>query len=116
MTVMIILLTITINSNDCLSLYFVYVSATEFSLIRVSIIYMHCSSLALTNGNANGYLPSVGSGKAREAIALFSSRPGYIIDADDVIICSGCSGAIDLILQGMLNEGTIRIHCAHQTP
>ncbi len=65
-------------------------------------------SQLLTSGGANGYAQSVGIHSARQAIAEYSSTTEQVITADDVIIASGCSGAIDLVLTGLINEGWIR--------
>ena len=54
---------------------------------------------------SNGYLPSTGDPKARVAIASYSSREGFEVNEDDVIIASGCSGAVELVISAMLNEG-----------
>ncbi len=59
----------------------------------------------LKTDSANGYMQSIGMLPARQAIAEYSCTPGYDVTADDVIIASGCSGAIDLVLTGLLDEG-----------
>lgn len=59
----------------------------------------------LSVGSANGYIPSSGSTAAKKAIAQYNSTPGYTVHEEDVVIGSGCSGAIDLVLTGLLNEG-----------
>ena len=59
----------------------------------------------LDDHSANGYIPSTGLPAARKAIAKYNSTEGYTVDEDDVIIGSGCSGAIDLILTAIINEG-----------
>jgi tyrosine aminotransferase len=57
-------------------------------------------------GQGNGYLPSVGSLSAREAIATYSSRVGYPkVTEGDVIICSGCSGAVEMALSAIIDTG-----------
>lgn len=73
---------------------------------------LHCPSVLndavkdlLTLHSANGYIPSMGSTPARKAIAQYNSTPGYTVSDDDVVIGSGCSGALDLVLTGMINEG-----------
>ena len=53
----------------------------------------------------NGYLPSVGLPAARKAIATYSSTADHVVVEDDVIIASGASGALELIITGMMNEG-----------
>jgi tyrosine aminotransferase len=59
----------------------------------------------LDTHKANGYLPSTGQNEARAAIATYSSRPGFGVDKDDVIIASGCSGAVELVISALINEG-----------
>jgi len=63
---------------------------------------MHAS---IDTNKSNGYLPSTGEPKARVAIAAYSSRENFTVDEDDVIIASGCSGAVELAISAMLNEG-----------
>ena len=55
--------------------------------------------------NSNGYQPSTGSGPARKAIAQVSSLDDCVVTEDDVIICSGCSGALELAISVIINEG-----------
>lgn len=59
----------------------------------------------LASNAVNGYLPAVGLGSARQAIAQYSSVEGFPVKEDDVVIASGCSGAIDLVLSALMNEG-----------
>eukprot|EP01035_Chromulina_nebulosa_P016941 gene16941-22433_t len=60
----------------------------------------------LVNGIGNGYLPSTGSKAAKAAIAKHSCRDGFAeITEDDVIITSGCSGAVELSISVLLDEG-----------
>lgn len=60
---------------------------------------------ALNHNEGNGYAPSVGYLHARKAIAQNNALPSFPISEDDVILASGCSGAIELVLTGLLNEG-----------
>jgi tyrosine aminotransferase len=60
----------------------------------------------LVSNAANGYLPSVGLTAARKAIAQYSTVEGFPVAEENVIIASGCSGAIELALSAILNEGT----------
>lgn len=73
---------------------------------------LHCPTVLeeavkslLAVGTANGYIPSSGSSAAKKAIAQYNSTPGYTVAEEDVVIGSGCSGAIDLVLSGLINEG-----------
>jgi len=59
----------------------------------------------LLRNSANGYLPSTGLPAARKAIAAYNSSEGYTIPEDDIFIASGCSGALDLVLTGLLDGG-----------
>jgi tyrosine aminotransferase len=70
----------------------------------------------LMSNSANGYLPSVGCPPARKAIAHATSlqstlnntdnNHAHVIKEDDIIITSGCSGAVELAITVLLNEGT----------
>ncbi|CAH0388834.1 unnamed protein product [Bemisia tabaci] len=53
----------------------------------------------------NGYTASTGNMKAREAVAQYSSTDEYTVKPEDVIICSGCSGALDLCITALANPG-----------
>lgn len=55
--------------------------------------------------SANGYIPSVGLSSARRAIASYNSTSDYTVHEEDVVIASGCSGAIDLALTAIIDEG-----------
>ena len=75
-----------------------------------------CENMADPATNCDGYVPSFGSIEARHAIAAYSMtasdenndsvhRYDHHIEDDDVVIASGCSGALDLALTALLNEG-----------
>ncbi|XP_072762193.1 tyrosine aminotransferase [Anoplolepis gracilipes] len=53
----------------------------------------------------NGYAPSTGYQRAREAVAEYSSNEFVKIDPKDVILCSGCSCALDLCITVLAREG-----------
>ncbi|OWZ24324.1 Tyrosine aminotransferase [Phytophthora megakarya] len=53
----------------------------------------------------NGYIHSAGSDVARVAIARRYGSKKAPLTPDDVLITSGCSGAIDIALRGLLNPG-----------
>lgn len=53
----------------------------------------------------NGYIHSAGTETAREAIAQAYGSPAAPLTKDDIVIASGCSGAIDIALTGLLNPG-----------
>lgn len=61
---------------------------------------------AVKSNKHNGYIHSAGTVEAREAIAKWSSVPGFpALTADDVVIASGCSGALELAISVLLNPG-----------
>lgn len=60
---------------------------------------------ALEGGASNGYGPSTGLPDARAAIAKKESRGGRTVEPGDVVIASGCSGAIALVLPTLANPG-----------
>lgn len=53
----------------------------------------------------NGYAPSVGYEKARAAVAEYEQCRDHPISAKDVVLASGCSGAIDLAICVLANRG-----------
>ena len=59
---------------------------------------------AMRDGH-NGYLPSPGIAPAREAVAGDYTAKGIPISADRVLITTGTSEAIDLVLNALVDEG-----------
>ncbi|NXU88080.1 ATTY aminotransferase, partial [Xiphorhynchus elegans] len=59
----------------------------------------------LDSGQCNGYAPSVGYQSCREAVAAYYNCPGAPLQAQDVILTSGCSQAIELALAVLANPG-----------
>lgn len=53
-------------------------------------------------GNMAGYVNALGKPQARAAIAKH-----HHVDADNVIIANGCSGALELALTALLDPGTV---------
>merc|ERR1740137_245470 len=60
---------------------------------------------ALDSGIHNGYGPSTGFLESRQAVAEHISVPGGAVTADDVILCSGCSCALDIAISTLADEG-----------
>lgn len=50
---------------------------------------------ALNDGSFNGYSMAIGLEKSRNAVAEYLSFDGVKIDPKDVILCSGCSSALE---------------------
>jgi len=60
----------------------------------------------MLKGNyGNGYAASFGTLPAREAIATYSSREGSLVTANDIVVGSGCSGALELVVAVLINDG-----------
>ncbi|OLY81410.1 Tyrosine aminotransferase [Smittium mucronatum] len=61
----------------------------------------------LKSYHSNGYAPSSGNPQAREAIAKAYSDPdnGVIFHPQDVILASGCSGAVEMSIVSLCSEG-----------
>jgi tyrosine aminotransferase len=57
--------------------------------------------------HAAGYVHACGTPQARQAIAAYHSYPEHPIRPDNVIVASGCSGALELALTALLDPGTI---------
>lgn len=60
---------------------------------------------AVNTSKFNGYAPSQGLVIAREAIAKKFTRENAPLTANDVVITSGCSGAITLAIQALAGTG-----------
>merc|ERR1719510_1601713 len=60
---------------------------------------------ALDSQKCNGYGPSTGSVEARTAVAKHVSVPGGEVTSDDVILCSGCSCALDIAISTLADDG-----------
>lgn len=60
---------------------------------------------ALKDCKIDGYGPSTGLAAAKNAIAAYSSSADYTVTDNEVIIASGCSGALELVLSVLINPG-----------
>uniref|UniRef100_H3CTX2 Tyrosine aminotransferase n=1 Tax=Tetraodon nigroviridis TaxID=99883 RepID=H3CTX2_TETNG len=60
---------------------------------------------AIDSHQYNGYSPSIGYLKSRQAVAKFYSSSEAPLTAEDVILTSGCSQAIDLAISVLCNPG-----------
>ena len=58
-------------------------------------------------GHVAGYVPACGTWEARCAIARHHSFPGDTVSPDDVIVASGCSGALELVLTALLDQDSV---------
>ncbi|RCN51301.1 tyrosine transaminase [Ancylostoma caninum] len=60
---------------------------------------------AASSHRFDGYGPAVGAPAAREAVASRYNHPEAPITADDVILASGCSHALQMAIEGLANPG-----------
>ncbi|KAI7895582.1 tyrosine aminotransferase [Mucor mucedo] len=60
----------------------------------------------LNSYQANGYPPADGTLQARKAIAEANSVPSAPLAPSDVILANGCSGALEMCVNVLCNEGT----------
>jgi tyrosine aminotransferase len=78
---------------------------TIFKNMPISEVLMSAMHSNIDSHDCDGYTHSCGTPSARAAIAQRYALPNSPVTADDVIITSGCSGALDLALSAMINEG-----------
>lgn len=63
-------------------------------------------SNVLESSNFDGYPPSTGYVLSRKAVAEFlSSTCGVETSSDDIILTSGCSHALDMVISSLCNPG-----------
>lgn len=59
----------------------------------------------LVSGKYNGYGPAVGFPEVRKALAEFVTHPNAPVTADDLVLTSGCSHALQLAIEALANPG-----------
>lgn len=70
---------------------------------HASVIEAICASAR--SGKFNGYAPAHGHVSARTAIAQKYSREDHKLDCNDVVIASGCSDSLKIIIHSTVGEG-----------
>lgn len=78
---------------------------TKFGNLPVPEEALKAVESALRSGQDNGYPPATGYEKTRAAIAKRYTRPEAPLEAKDVIVASGCSGALELVFSALAHEG-----------
>jgi tyrosine aminotransferase len=79
---------------------------TVFGNFKTPQIFVDKIVKALQAFSCNGYLHSAGTVACRAAIAKRYSTEASPLTADDVVIASGCSGALDMCITVLCNPGT----------
>lgn len=77
---------------------------TTFGNLQPADEVLTAMKKVIDDGIYNGYGPAVGFIEARQAVAEYSLHQGEDITANDVILCSGCSCALDLAIAVIANE------------
>ncbi|XP_075992447.1 tyrosine aminotransferase-like [Anticarsia gemmatalis] len=77
---------------------------TAFGNLKPSehIINVICDTVK--KSESRNYGPTIGHEEARRAVAEYSAHQGHVT-ADDVILCSGCSHAIEITLASIADAG-----------
>jgi len=78
---------------------------TVFGNLKPSKVITEAVIESITSGKNNGYGPSTGFEPAREAVAKYLSVPDGEVTKDDIILCSGCSCALDIVISALANRG-----------
>jgi tyrosine aminotransferase len=78
---------------------------TVFGNLKPAKEVVEAVTASLLAGVNNGYGPSTGFLPAREAVAKHVSVPGGEVTAEDVILCSGCSCALDIAISTLAEDG-----------
>lgn len=78
---------------------------TVFGNLSVPELVENAVVKGLKKGKFNGYGPSTGYENARQAVADYASTPTSKVTSKDVILTSGCSGALDLCITCLANPG-----------
>ncbi|XP_014249751.1 tyrosine aminotransferase [Cimex lectularius] len=78
---------------------------TIFGNLKPPIEVIEAVKESLDTFKYNGYAASTGYQEARQAVAEYSSNEKYTVKAEDVILCSGCSCALDLCITAVANPG-----------
>jgi len=98
----------TMNITPCPSKKMISLSIgdpTVFKNLNPATEIIEAMHKSLDSGLNNGYGPSTGFLESRQAVAEHVSVPGGEVTADDVILCSGCSCALDIAISTMADEG-----------
>ncbi|KAJ1815156.1 hypothetical protein LPJ75_002470, partial [Coemansia sp. RSA 2598] len=78
---------------------------TVFGNFKTHPVVVEAVEEAVRSFSFNGYPPSVGVPQAREAIANKYTHPQAPLTANDVVMASGCSGAVEMAISVLCSEG-----------
>jgi tyrosine aminotransferase len=78
---------------------------TAFGNLQVPVQAVKAVQKTLLSHQSNGYPPAVGYEKTRAAIARRYTRPEAPLEANDVVVTSGCSGALEMVFSALAHSG-----------
>ncbi|KAH8275096.1 hypothetical protein KR018_011783 [Drosophila ironensis] len=80
---------------------------TTFGNLKAADETMKAVLHSLESGKFNGYAHTQGHEAARKAVAKYSAhqRPGEEIRTDEVLLCSGCSSALEYCILALADRG-----------
>lgn len=78
---------------------------TVFGNLKPDPVIIEAVKDSLESGKYNGYGSSTGFPEARDAVADHVSCTGAEITGEDVILCSGCSCALELCISALADPG-----------
>jgi tyrosine aminotransferase len=78
---------------------------TVFGNLRPARQITEAVVASIESGKNNGYGPSTGFEGPRKAVAKYVSVPNAEVTKDDIILCSGCSCALDLCISSLADRG-----------
>lgn len=78
---------------------------TVYGNLKVSSEAISCLKDVIQSGKANGYTMSMGTVEARAAVAKRYSVQNSMLSEKDVLLCSGTSGALEIAIGVLANEG-----------
>lgn len=78
---------------------------TVYGNLKVSAEAVSHLQHVIQSGKANGYSMSMGSVEARAAVAKRYSTLTSLLSEDDVVLTSGASGALEIAIGALANEG-----------
>ncbi|TDG40983.1 hypothetical protein AWZ03_012594 [Drosophila navojoa] len=80
---------------------------TTFGNLKAADETMKAVLRSLESGKFNGYAHTQGHEASRQAVAQYSAhqRPGGTIDPSEVLLCSGCSSALEYCILALAERG-----------
>ncbi|GFS03954.1 tyrosine aminotransferase [Elysia marginata] len=78
---------------------------TVFGNLPMPVTCEEAVQESINKRTCNGYCPSIGYVESRQAVADYVSTPTSQVDATDVVLTSGCSGALEMAIACLADPG-----------